>query len=153
MTKIMTVSIIVLIVLHALGINDLPGFYRFRTLNVTWINHLGLIIALLGLSLCLLAQKTMGTSWRVGIDSHNQSALITHGIFGFIRNPTYTGLFIMCSGVFLILPTFSIITWNLLFYVMIECQVRLEEEHLLNAFKEEYEAYLSNTKRYIPYIY
>jgi protein-S-isoprenylcysteine O-methyltransferase Ste14 len=153
MTKIMTGAIIVLILIHSTGIDALPGFYRFNSLDVLWMNHLGLVVALLGLSLCLLAQKTMGASWRVGIDTQNQSALITHGIYGFIRNPTYTGLFIMCSGVFLILPTFSIITWILLFYTMIEFQVRLEEEHLLSVFKETYEEYVSRTKRYFPFVY
>ena len=59
----------------------------------------------------------------------------------------------MCIGIFLILPNFFIIIWIVLFYVMIEFQVRLEEEHLMSAYKKTYKEYMSRTKRYIPFVY
>jgi protein-S-isoprenylcysteine O-methyltransferase Ste14 len=153
LSRIMTVSIGMLIGLHVAGISEIPGFYRVNALHSIWSDLIGLLVAISGLGLCYLAQQTMGNAWRVGIDSEHKSNLVTHGIFRLIRNPTYSGLLIMCLGIVLILPTFSIVTWVLLFFLMIEFQVRLEEEYLLELHKNEYRDYLTCTKRYIPFIY
>jgi len=152
-SRIMTGLVVLLIIMHTVGFENTPGFHRFKLLDLFFLDMAGFLIGILGLSLCLIAQRIMGDSWRVGIDSANRSALITHGVFRLIRNPTYSGLFALCLGVWLIFPTFSFLTWILLFFVMMEFQVRLEEEHLLNLYKDEYKTYLSTTRRYVPFIY
>jgi protein-S-isoprenylcysteine O-methyltransferase Ste14 len=39
------------------------------------------------------------------------------------------------------------------FYISIEFQVRMEEEHLIEAHGQAYIDYLKTTKRYFPYLY
>lgn len=153
LSKVMTAVVILLILLHTAGLNDILGFYYVSFLDVVWINGLGFVVGLIGLTLCWLAQRTMGNAWRVGIDKENETPLLMSGVFQFIRNPTYSGLFLLCFGVWLIFPTFSFLTWCLLFFVMIEFQVREEEEHLLTLHGETYQNYTTATKRYIPSIY
>ena len=153
LSKVMTGVVILLILLHMMGIDNAPGFYSVSFLDATWSNWFGFVVGILGLSLCWLAQRTMGNAWRVGIDKKNETPLVTDGVFGIIRNPTYSGLFMLCIGVWLIFPTFSFLTWVLLFIIMIEFQVRQEEEHLLAVHGDIYQQYLARTKRYIPSIY
>ena len=96
LSRIMTGAIVLQILLHAVGIIALAEFYPFGYLTASWMNHLGLGIALLGLSFCLSAQITMGTSWRVGIDTKNQSALITHTAYLVLFEIRHTPVFSSC---------------------------------------------------------
>ena len=114
---------------------------------------LGFVIGSAGLALCRIAQITIGNSWRVGIDEYAKPGLITHGIYSIIRNPTYTGLFMLCMGVIVINPTILFSWWVLAFVLTIEFQVRCEEEYLESIYGSEYSHYRKNTYRYIPYLY
>ncbi|MBF0203147.1 MAG: isoprenylcysteine carboxylmethyltransferase family protein [Desulfamplus sp.] len=151
--RVMTILVIILILLHTLGVDNVPGFYKIQILDHLLGDIFGVITGFLGLTLCFIAQKTMGHSWRVGIDEKNKTDLITTGIYKIIRNPTYSGLFLVCIGVWLIFPTMFFLTWGLLFFIMIEFQVRCEEEYLMETHQENYKDYCSYTKRYIPYLY
>jgi protein-S-isoprenylcysteine O-methyltransferase Ste14 len=107
LSRVMTLIVLLLIGLHMAGLNHVPGFYTVSLLDTSLVNGLGFIIGLIGLSLCWLAQWTMGNAWRVGIDKQNETPLLTDGVFQLVRNPTYRGLFLLCTGVWLIFPTFS----------------------------------------------
>jgi protein-S-isoprenylcysteine O-methyltransferase Ste14 len=113
----------------------------------------GIFLALAGLALCRVAQVTIGRSWRVGIDENAKPGLVTNGIYSLIRNPTYSGMYLMCIGVFLVLPTVLISYWIIGFYLMMEFQVRCEEEYLERQYGDDFRAYTKRTKRYIPFLY
>lgn len=113
----------------------------------------GFFAGLMGLSLCAYAQHKMGKSWRVGIDEESTTDLITTGVYKFIRNPTYLGLFILIAGVWLIWPTWTVFVLYLLFLLLLEIQVRCEEDYLTVTHGDEYLEYKLKTKRYIPFIY
>lgn len=151
--KWMKISCGLLIILHALPHTEFPGVTPYPLLNVDLSKGIGFSIGLIGLALCRLAQVSMGRSWRVGIDDNAKLGLITHGIYKYVRNPTYSGLFLLCAGVVLINPTALFLLWVLAFFLMMEFQVRSEEEYLLKTYGEEYALYTKKTKRYIPLIY
>jgi len=153
LSRLMTFLVIILILLHIVGIENTPGFYKISSLDHSVGNIVGFAIGVLGLIICFFAQKAMGDSWRVGIDETNRTDLITTGIYKKIRNPTYSGLFLLCMGVLIIFPTMSFLTWNLIFFIMLEFQVRNEEEFLIKQHQDAYTEYCSNTKRYFPYLY
>ncbi len=150
--RVMTAALAVLIVGHAL-VRSWPGFVRVPALDTRWADHLGFGLGLLGLLFCLLAQLTLGSAWRVGIDEERQTPLVQSGIYAHIRNPTYLGLFLMNAGLWLIWPTASIGTFALVFFVVMEVQVRCEEEHLEAAHGDAFRAYKARTRRYLPGIY
>lgn len=118
------------------------------------INELaGLIVGLFGLTLCRIAQVTIGKSWRVGIDVDAKPGLVTNGIYKWIRNPTYSGLYLVCTGVFIAIPSFLLLYWLLAFFISMEFQVRCEEEYLESIYGDEYRDYLKTSKRYLPYLW
>ena len=153
LSRLMSISIALLIVFHSLGIKEICGFSQLELLDNDAVNFIGFALGLCGLVLCRLAQQQMGSSWRVGIDRQEKTELVTDGIFQKIRNPTYSGIFLICAGSFIIFPTISIMVWVIVFGIAIEFQVRIEEEFLTEAHGEQYTRYHQTTKRYIPYFY
>ena len=150
--KVMTVSIALIIAAHILFYGHTVLTNPMINLNYFMIDLSGFIIGLSGLVLCRVAQVTIGKSWRVGIDESARPGLITIGIYNYIRNPTYTGLFILCAGVWIINPTVLFSFWILAFFLMMEFQVRCEEEYLENQYGDVYIEYFKRTKRYIPFL-
>jgi protein-S-isoprenylcysteine O-methyltransferase Ste14 len=152
MIKVLTWSAVVLIAAHSTA-DWLPGLHRLGLLdNRTW-DHVGLAIGLLGLAICAIAQWTMGNSWRVGIDTQSSTALVTGGIYRYVRNPTYLGLFLLNAGIWLIWPTCAMALFALTFYILLEVQVRCEEEYLESVHGADYSAYVRRSKRYLPWVY
>jgi protein-S-isoprenylcysteine O-methyltransferase Ste14 len=152
LSRLLSLSIGLLIILH---ITDFNG--HFENSQLSFINHKylylsGYALGIFGLLLCWRAQKEMGGSWRVGID-RKKTELITTGVFKKIRNPTYSGLFLICLGTLMIFHNMLILLWVVTFYISIEFQVRMEEEHLIEAHGQAYIDYLKTTKRYFPYLY
>jgi protein-S-isoprenylcysteine O-methyltransferase Ste14 len=153
LSRLMSISIALLIVFHSAGVKDYFGFYPIEFFDNSTANIIGFVLGLSGLLLCWRAQQEMGDSWRVGIDRNNKTRLVTSGVFQKVRNPTYSGLFLICAGAFSIFPTISFMVWVIVFYVSIEFQVRIEEEFLTESHGEQYTQYFHTTKRYIPYVY
>ena len=151
--KLMTVTLILLLILHSVGIKNIPGFYYIFEFSDALTAIIGLVIGISGLSVCLVAQKTMGVQWRVGIDRGTKTKLVTNGIFQFCRNPTYLGLYLICIATLFIFPTMSFLLWAVSFALVLESQVRLEEEYLLEKHGEIYRNYCKKVKRYIPWLY
>lgn len=145
--------VVLLLAAHALAPTAAWGLRQLPLLDRPGVDEIGLLLGVSGLTLCWLAQRTMAASWRVGIDETNPTELITSGPFRLIRNPTYAGLFALTLGFWLIWPTWAVLTFALLFVVMLEVQVRCEEEYMLRQHGEAYETYFALTKRYIPGVY
>jgi protein-S-isoprenylcysteine O-methyltransferase Ste14 len=153
MGKVMQLIVVALIVSHFFIMGSFPFFERLSIVNSPVWKLIGFAVGILGLTLCRIAQITIGDSWRMGIDVKAKPGLVTTGLYSSIRNPTYTGLFILCAGVLLVNPTVLFSNWVVAFILMMEFQVRCEEEYLENVYGEEYHAYCRKTKRYIPFVY
>ncbi len=148
--KLLTVLIVILIFIHSTGFQYYSAFSPFPPLDIFPADLSGFFLGLFGLGICAISQKTMGNSWRVGIDEEKETNLITTGIFTYIRNPTYSGLFLLLIGIWLIWPTWTIGMFSIIFFFFIEMQVRCEEEYLLISHSDKYRKYLFKTYRYFP---
>jgi protein-S-isoprenylcysteine O-methyltransferase Ste14 len=69
------------------------------------IAAVGLVLAVAGLGVVLLAQTAMGASWRIGVDENERTELVTNGLFSRVRNPIFTGMATVCAGMALMVPT------------------------------------------------
>lgn len=59
----------------------------------------------------------------------------------------------MVGGVWIMNPTFLFGYWALVFFLMMEFQVRCEEEQLESQYGSEYVRYSQKSKRYLPKLY
>lgn len=151
--KVMTLSIVLIIIIHVFFNDTVAATDCMDLLNNQLMKITGFIAGIFGLLLCRIAQITIGKSWRVGIDENAKPGLITNGIYKYIRNPTYSGLYLLCAGVWIINPTYLYLYWILAFFIMMEFQVRCEEEYLEFQYGNEYREYFKRTKRYLPLMY
>jgi protein-S-isoprenylcysteine O-methyltransferase Ste14 len=152
-TRLLTVGVVLILVSHLLFIGTHPWLERVACLSVRMGLLGGAVLGFGGLLLCALAQRNMGASWRVGIDESRPTTLVTTGVHGLIRNPTYTGLFLVILGMWFVWPTALVTMYSIAFISFFEVQVRCEERDLLARHGDLYLEYLKRTKRYIPWIY
>ena len=96
-----------------------------------------------------IAQRNMANEWRIGIDNENKVNLITKGMFGISRNPIFLGVIIVFIGLFLIIPNAVTAIILVSGALVIQVQVRLEEEFLLNSLGNEYKEYMGKVKRWL----
>ncbi|MFY8191279.1 MAG: methyltransferase family protein [Bacteroidia bacterium] len=95
------------------------------------------------------AQKHMKNSWRIGIDNETKTELVTSGLFGLSRNPIFFGMILSLIGLFLSTPNAFTALFLILGYVLIQIQIRLEEEFLMKEHGEKYLRYKQKVRRLI----
>lgn len=121
---------------------------------LVWIEHetvktIGLVLLVASLIWTAVAQIQMGKSWRIGIDRKNQTELVQSGLFRVSRNPIFFGMRVALLGFFLTLPNAITLLALVLGDVLMQIQVRLEEEFLRNAHGEKYVEYTGRVRRWI----
>ena len=109
----------------------------------------GWVLLLASLVWIVVAQRQMGRSWRIGIDTGTQPPLVRKGLFRRSRNPIFLGMRLNLAGLFLVLPNAATLALALLAEALIQVQVRLEEAHLSATFGETYAQYRRAVPRWI----
>ena len=94
-----------------------------------------------------VAQWLMGTSWRIGIDEVHKTELRTSGLFSLSRNPVFLGMLAALLGLFMLLPNALTLLCLVAGYLLLQIQIRLEEEALLRQHSITYENYKSRVRR------
>jgi protein-S-isoprenylcysteine O-methyltransferase Ste14 len=111
----------------------------------------GLVALAAGAWLTLRAQLQMGVSWRIGVDPKERTALVTHGVFGWVRNPIFSGMLLGLVGVALLVPHALSFAGLAVVALGIELQVRrVEEPYLLRTHGDAYRAYARSAGRFVP---
>ena len=114
-----------------------------------YIVFAGIFLLSFSLIWTIAAQRNMHNSWRIGIDHNMKTKLITWGLFRFSRNPTFVGMLSALLGFFMITPNVFTMLFFIIGYILIQIQVRLEEEHLLKVHGDEYVAYKNRVRRFL----
>ena len=124
---------------EALGVWHVPGFVRWS----------GWALVAAGFVVTVRAQVQMGASWRIGIDSE-RTELVTGGLFSVVRNPIFSGMLAVVTGVTLATPSaWTVMGW-LDYVLLVSLQVRLEEDHLLRLHGSDYARYAARVGRFVP---
>ena len=116
--------------------------------------HLGMVI---GAALGITGVVLILAGWRTIYKAYwskdrGEGALVTGGIYRYIRHPQYTGLMLMSLGMILDWATLPML---ILFPIMAAVYYRLarrEENDMIAEFGDEYRAYMKRTRRFIPYV-
>src|SRR5215203_1553305 len=130
-----------------------PSVYQFAT-PIAWLeNSIVKIVGLGFMALALVwtatAQMQMGKSWRIGIDTENKTDLVEKGLFAVSRNPIFLGMRLALFGFFLTLPNALTLLAVVLADVLMQIQVRLEEEHLKGLHGTRYAEFTGRVRRWI----
>jgi len=129
-----------------------PGFAdRPFVPAVAW---LGVIPAIASLWLFYRTHKELGRNWSVSLEVRDKHELITRGVYRYVRHPMYSAFFLWAVAQGLLLPNWvaglsGIVGFGTLF----SFRVGREEQLMLEAFGEEYRAYMRKTARVLPWVY
>jgi protein-S-isoprenylcysteine O-methyltransferase Ste14 len=112
----------------------------------------GAFLYTVGLAIAIIGRAQLGDSWS-DIEAPGQvskAVLISHGLYGYIRHPIYTGDILLLIGLELSLN--SQLLFAILLLVLPILQQAVREERLLVRDLPGYRDYCRRTKRFLPFI-
>jgi len=86
--------------------------------------------------------------WRAAAPSV-QDTLVVQGLYTYIRHPLYSGMILELTGLFLWIPTLSVLVACILGVVWVMVQARLEEMDLVERLPA-YKDYMQRVPRFVP---
>lgn len=113
------------------------------------VQTIGVSLMMMGFSLAIYCNLVLDKSWRSGIDQDSKPGLVTHLIYARSRNPSYLGVATSQFGFFMAWPTVFSLVCLLVGLIALRIQIHLEEQFLLDLYKDEYKMYIENVPRYI----
>lgn len=113
----------------------------------------GVVLYLFGAGLRLWPVFVLGFRFSGLVAIQPGHTLETHGIYTWIRNPSYLGMLVIMLGWGLAFRSWFGVALALLLQVPLIARIRAEERLLQAHFGAEYDAYVARTWRLIPGIY
>jgi len=148
-----------LLALASLGLFVIPAVYVLTgfpaSLNrpfvpgVAWFGPMAQCAALW---LFRRSHVDLGRNWSISLEVRDRHALVKDGVYRLIRHPMYSSFFLLGLAQIFLLPNWfaggaGVVGAGILYAF----RVKREEQMMLELFGEEYRAYMSDTKRLIPW--
>jgi len=132
------------------ALSDRHGFLIFGGEGVRW---LGVAIGAAGGVLRLAPVFVLGRRFSGLVAIQPDHTLVTDGLYGVIRHPSYLGLLLTALGWSLAFRSVIGVIITALIALVLVARMDAEERLLGETFGAEYEAYRSRTWRLAPYLY
>ncbi|MEQ2400263.1 methyltransferase family protein [Peptoniphilus hominis (ex Hitch et al. 2025)] len=108
----------------------------------------GTLLILFGIYLWLQAVIVEKINKKV-----KEKKLITSGVYSFVRNPVYSAFIFIFTGSLLLTANYFLLILPFIFWAFLTILMKnTEEKWLKNEFGKEYEIYLREVNRVIPWI-
>ena len=120
---------------------------------IPWIAWLGLLPLIAALWLFRRSHVDLGRNWSITLEVRDQHTLVSTGVYRLIRHPMYFSFLLLGLGQALLLPNwFAGMSGIVGAAILFALRVSREERMMLEIFGEQYRAYMTNTKRIVPWI-
>jgi protein-S-isoprenylcysteine O-methyltransferase Ste14 len=126
---------------------------NFWTIDGDTTRWLGIVLYLIGGAIRIWPVFVLGHRFSGLVAIQQNHTLVTNGIYGVVRHPSYLGLFLNSLGWVLAFRSGVGILLVAILIPLIVSRIRSEEALLLNQFGDEYEAYRRRTSRLLPGLY
>ena len=149
---------LVLLSISTLGLGIVPAIYvvsgqpRFASYPLqAWQVFAGALIFLGALYLFRRTHSALGRNWSVTLEVRENHALITDGIYKYVRHPMYSAFWLWAIAQAFLLPNWiaglsGIVGFGTLYLL----RVRHEEQMMLETFGSVYAEYARRTGRIFP---
>ncbi len=81
------------------------------------------------------------------------TALVTSGIYHYIRHPLYSSLFLLAWGIFFKSPSLIGATLSVAATVFLIATAKADETECTRFFGPQYQEYMKTTRMFVPYIF
>ena len=148
----------VIAALGVLGVLDayLPAYtdrIKFLTFGGEAVRWLGVLLYTAGGVLRLAPVFVLGRRFSGLVAIQPEHRLVTSGLYGIIRHPSYLGLFVLVLGWGLAFRSGVGVIIAVLMLIVVLARIDAEERLLSESFGAEYDAYRTRTWRLVPYVY
>ena len=148
----------VLIAFGVFGLLDafLPAYrdrLRFWVIDGDTIRWLGVALFGIGGALRLWPVFVLGDRFSGLVAIQPGHVLVTSGIYGIVRHPSYLGLLVNSLGWALSFRSGVGVLLTVLLILPLLARIQAEERLLRTQFGDDYDAYCSRTSRLIPGVY
>jgi len=127
------------------------GFCAFHNQAVGWV---GVLFGIGGLIVRYLAFTTLGRFFSRILRETEDHALVTNGIYKYIRHPGYLSDFLIFIGTALAMGNmFTLVLVVVTFVPAYAYRMHTEERMLIEIFGDQYRLYQTSSKRLIPFIF
>ena len=134
----------------------LPAYtdrHEFWVIDGDAVRWLGVVLAVAGGALRLWPVYVLGDRFSGLVAIQPGHTLVTSGVYGTIRNPSYLGLLINALGWALAFRSGVGVVLTALLIPPLVARMRAEERLLRTEFGSEYENYYASTWRLVPWVY
>lgn len=143
-------AILLMVFLHAVRPPLIVYFVPIPFMQHAAVQAAGVVLLMGSLLLVMVSQRNLGASWRFDFDQAAEPPeLVTTGLYAVSRNPIYVGMASTGVGLLLALPNAVTFAVANLTFLLLQVRVRVEEEYLLKAHGEAFEAYRRSTPRWL----
>ena len=129
---------------------DRIDFLTFGGEGVRWV---GFLLYSVGGVLRLGPVFVLGRRFSGLVAIQPEHRLVTKGLYGVIRHPSYLGLFVSVLGWGLAFRSGVGVAIAVMMLAVLLARIKAEERLLSETFRAEYDAYRTRTWRLVPYVY
>lgn len=122
----------------------IPGFFHQAGIL------LGTFFVLSGYAGTLWCYRTLGNSWRIGVNKKERTVLVQNGPYRFVRHPIYSFQILILIGVACLLPTLFSFLLIALHFISSAIKAADEETYLIQTHGNGYKEYYERTGRFLP---
>ena len=115
-----------------------------------WLRWAGFTLGIISVVFWTWAQIHLDTQWSAQLQLKKCHHLVTSGPYAYVRHPLYLGMIGWAASVSLLTANWIFIAVCALSIVGVVGRVPKEEQMMIEAFGDEYIAYIKHTGRFFP---
>ena len=144
---IVFVALIVFLVMYFIGAEWIDAF---SIPLPDWLRWLGFVIGIFSILFWAWVQVTLDKQWSPQLQLTTDHHLITTGPYKRIRHPLYTGMIGWMIAISLLTANWIFVGACVLAFAGLLWRIPKEEQMMIEAFGDEYKAYMQRTGRFFP---
>lgn len=142
-------SLVVLLPLLGYLIN--PAWVSWARIELpSWLRWLGAAGGALAVPLAIWVLGSIGTNISPSHATREGHQLVTHGPYRWVRHPLYSAGMVLCVSLTLLTALWTLGVGMLIPLAVLLWRTPREEARLIEAFGDEYRAYMRRTGRFFP---
>lgn len=115
-----------------------------------WTRWMGAVLAAMGSALLVWTFRSLGPNLTDTVVTRRDHRLVLRGPYGRVRHPLYDSVALLTLGGSLMAANWFLLAAGVVVFGLLIIRTRVEEEHLVARFGDNYRVYMERTGRFLP---